>query len=340
MALLAFAGCGTALWMAAAALLALVAAASWLRSRLIDARGRVIIVTGCDSGIGLEACRLLATTPGLSLVAACLTEAGRRSLLSELAGMPAHVVSCVCDVTRTDDIAACVEIASSLGRGRIYGLVNNAGVTAGSFVEWTPLEAYRRVMDVNFFGVIAMTKAALPLLHAGGGGRIVCLSSVTAVEGLGTLPTISAYAASKHALEAFCRCLRAECAGSGVRVITINPGFTSTALVSSTPRAAEQLWSALSESQQRGWGAQRAAAYFARARLAARLVVWPPHSVARVIVHALLARWPRRRYWPSPDAALVFWPFTFAPDWFVDLLLAAPVEVFMPPRPGHVSNDG
>lgn len=320
-------------WFLAAAIAALLAlAAWWLRSRRLDARGRVVLVTGCDSGIGLEACRLLARTPGLRLVAGCLTESGRRALQDELTGAPAEVVACVCDVTRAQDVAACVALAAALGRGRLHCLVNNAGVTGGCFAEWTPLDEYRRVMEVNFFGAVAMTKAALPLLRAGA-GRVVCLSSVTAVEGLGTLPTLSAYAASKHALEAFCRCLRAECAGCAVRVITVNPGFTATALVSGTPAAAERLWSRLGEGERAAWGAPHARAFFARARLAAALVAWPPRGVARAVEHAALARWPRRRYWPSPDAALVFRPLTCAPGWLVDALLAAPVTAFMPRRP-------
>ncbi|KAG8467213.1 hypothetical protein KFE25_000529 [Diacronema lutheri] len=308
-----------------------VAVLAWLRSRLMDARGRVVIVTGCDSGIGLETCRLLAQSHGLCLVAACLTEAGRAALLRELAGAPARVVACVCDVTRPEDIIACVSLASSLGRGALHALINNAGVTGGSFVAWTPVDEYRRVMDVNFFGVVAMTKAALPLLLASR-GRVICLSSVTAVEGAATLPTLSAYAASKHALEAFCRCLRAEYAGSGMRVSTINPGFTSTALISGTPLAAERLWSSLDGAHQCAWGAEHARAYFARARLAVQLVAWPPRAVARAVTHATLACWPRRRYWPSPDAALFFYPLTFAPDWLVDALLAATVNAFMPRR--------
>ncbi|KAJ1624728.1 hypothetical protein T492DRAFT_598362 [Pavlovales sp. CCMP2436] len=299
---------------------------------MIDATGRVVLVTGCDSGIGLETCRLFARVPGLSVVAACRTEAGRRVLLTECEGAPAHVVGCLCDVTQPRDVDACVALAASLGRGQLHALINNAGVNGGSFVEWTSLEEYRRVMEVNFFGAVAMTKATLPLLRAAR-GRLVNLSSVTAIEGAGTLPTISAYAASKHALEAFSRCLRAECAGIGVHVITINPGFTATALIQGTPAVAEQLWAALSDEEKEGaWSSRFAAAYFRRARLAARLVAWPPHGVARAVVQATLACWPRRRYWPSPDALAVFYPLMFAPDWLVDTLLAAPVTVFMPSR--------
>lgn len=214
--------------------------------------------------------------------------------------------------------------------------MSNAGVTGGSFAEWTPLAEYRRVMDVNFFAAVALAKAALPCVRAAR-GRLVFVSSATAVEGCGQLPTLSAYVASKAALDAFARALRAELAGSGVRVLTLNPGFTRTALVRDTPAAADALWAALDAPARAPWGEAFATAYGARARRVSSLVGWPPSRVARAVVRAALATWPPRRSWPSPDAALVFRPLSLCPDWLTDALLAAPLRVLMPARPGYAS---
>jgi NAD(P)-dependent dehydrogenase (short-subunit alcohol dehydrogenase family) len=308
---------------------------------MLDARGRVVLITGCDSGIGREACRLLARSPGLKLVAACLTEPGRRSLLEELAGSAASVLGVLLDVTRADDVDRVVRLAAALSdNGRsIHAVINNAGTTGGSFAEWTPIAEYQRVLEVNFLGAVRVSLAAMPYLRAAR-GRLIALSSATAIEGLGQLPSISAYASSKAALDVFCRCLRAEVAGAGVRVLTINPGFTNTALVSQTPHTAERLWNSLEPDARAHWGDAYAHAFLARARLAARLVVWPASGVAVAVAHATLARWPCRRYWPSPDAALLFRPITLAPDWLTDTLLSSLVSLGMPPLPLPAGSEG
>lgn len=97
----------------------------------------------------------------------------------------------------------------------LYAVVLNAGVGRGGVVDWMPLEEYRSIMEVNFFSVVAVVKACLPLLKQAK-GRIV---NVTSFAGLfHGAPCMSAYCASKHASEAFTTSLRLEIKGWGIKV--------------------------------------------------------------------------------------------------------------------------
>ena len=114
-----------------------------------------------------------------------------------------------------------------IGRfGRIDVLVNNAGVGAGGAAEESSIEQAQRVFDVNFFGVVRMTKAVLPHMRAQAGGRIINISSVL---GFVPVPFGALYAASKHAIEGYSESVDHEVRQHGVRVLLVEPGFTKTA---------------------------------------------------------------------------------------------------------------
>lgn len=126
--------------------------------------------------------------------------------------------------------AAAAQVETALAGAPLAGLVNNAGVAVSGAVLHTPLQEYRRQFEVNFFGVVAVTQAFLPLLGARRNappppGRIVNISSVS---GRIAYPFLSPYAASKHALEAFSDSLRRELVIYGVDVILIEPGSVVT----------------------------------------------------------------------------------------------------------------
>jgi len=125
------------------------------------------------------------------------------------------------DVTDAASIAAArSQVERALSPGSLAGLVNNAGIAGAGPLELIPLEEFRRVLEVNLIGVLAVTQAFLPLLKAAR-GRIVNVSSVA---GRGALPFMGPYAASKFALEAMSDSLRRELLPFGVRVIVIEPG--------------------------------------------------------------------------------------------------------------------
>ena len=110
-------------------------------------------------------------------------------------------------------------------RGRIDVLVNNAGMSQRSSVEDTPMEAVRRIMELNFMAPVALTQAVLPAMRAAGTGQIVAISSVA---GYVSTPLRSTYAASKRALNGFCESLRAELSDTPIDVTVICPGYVAT----------------------------------------------------------------------------------------------------------------
>ncbi|XP_055954503.1 dehydrogenase/reductase SDR family member 7B [Patella vulgata] len=107
-------------------------------------------------------------------------------------------------------------------------LINNAGISYRGRIQDTSIQVDKKVMQVNYFGQVALTKGILPrMLESGNGGHIVGISSI---QGKISIPYRSAYSASKHAFQAFCDCLRAECADKNINVSVISPGYIKTSL--------------------------------------------------------------------------------------------------------------
>lgn len=173
------------------------------------------LVTGASSGIG-EAAAIAFVEAGYDVVGTSRNSAGTASLVG--------VTLLDLDVGSDDSVSALVD--DVIGRfGRIDVLVNNAGIGAGGAAEESSVEQARRVFDVNFFGLIRMTKAVLPHMRAQGKGRIINVSSVL---GFVPVPFGALYAASKHAVEGYSESVDHEVRQHGVRVLLVEPGFTKT----------------------------------------------------------------------------------------------------------------
>lgn len=183
---------------------------------------KVVVVTGGSGGIG----GAIAERFGRAGASVALLDLNPRTLsarASELQSNGIEAIGLECDVT---DPAACQSaIDAVVDRfGRVDVLVNCAGLTQiGPFSE-TDLSVYRRVMDVNFFGAIYCTKAALPWLKKTR-GLIVVISSVA---GFAPLLGRTGYCASKHALHGFFDTLRCELVEDGVGVMISCPSFVDT----------------------------------------------------------------------------------------------------------------
>ena len=187
--------------------------------------GRLAVVTGGSSGIGLATAKALAQA-GVRVVLVARSEARLAAAAEELAriGGPAPM-ALACDVA---DPEAVLAMARTVKRdaGTPDILVNNAGIGHWAPVVDLPLERIRAVLAVNFFGAVHCTKAVLPAMLARGRGTLVFVSS-----GFGALPFpyTAAYCASKHALNGFAGSLRAEVEPHGLRVLLVLPGGTRTA---------------------------------------------------------------------------------------------------------------
>jgi NAD(P)-dependent dehydrogenase (short-subunit alcohol dehydrogenase family) len=187
----------------------------------------VVVITGAGSGIGRAVARRYARS-GARLGLLDRDRAGVEAVAAELAQAGAETLARECDVTRWDDCKRAIEAVIDVFGG-IDVLINNAGITHLSPVSATEIDVVRRVMDVNFFGALHCTKAALESLVARR-GMVIAISSVA---GFAPLSGRCAYAASKHALHGLFETLRSEQAANGLGVMMVCPGFTRTAIESS-----------------------------------------------------------------------------------------------------------
>ncbi|KAH9494917.1 Retinol dehydrogenase 7 [Bulinus truncatus] len=188
-------------------------------SRNVNTEGKVIFITGCDSGIG-NSCARRFDSLGFTVVAACYDEKsdGALKLREECSS---HLYIVTLDITNENSVANCVAKVTNLcGNKGLWALINNAGMISFGNVEFTSFESYRKILDVNLLGTIRVTQACLPLIRLAR-GRVITL---TGAQGLIALPGFSAFSMSKFGLEAFSESLRHEMKQFGVAVVIVRPG--------------------------------------------------------------------------------------------------------------------
>jgi NAD(P)-dependent dehydrogenase (short-subunit alcohol dehydrogenase family) len=191
------------------------------QSAIMRADERVAILTGTSSGFGMLSAIELARKR--YRVIATMRDPHNAAELrerAERAGVAGQVSIVALDVT--DMLATERVIADTLRLyQRIDLLVNNAGLAVGGFVEDVSLENWRRQMETNFFGLVAMTKGVIPIMRTQRSGLIINISSVSGRVGF---PGYAPYAASKFAVEGFSESLRHELAPLGIKVVLLEPG--------------------------------------------------------------------------------------------------------------------
>ena len=244
------------------ALCALVALAPHLLAGAPQpAAGHVVFVTGCDSGMGYHTALRLASA-GYTVVAGCyMREASDAKLKDALAHdeeAQARLSTVALDVTKDESVDAArdaVAASAAYAAHGLAGVVNCAGVGHNGPAEYFPLALYQKQFEVNCFGYIRVAQAFLPMLRAsaakpgGRRGRLVFFGT-----GGGACspvpPLLSAYMASKLAVEAFCHSLRQELqlTGRRVDVCMVNPGFIKpTGLMAGGLALHESMWAACAE---------------------------------------------------------------------------------------------
>lgn len=253
-----------------------------------------VLITGASTGIG-RASVLHLDSLGFRVFATVRNQADAQSLKGEASG---RFMPLLLDVTNPESIAAaCEQVADEVGDAGLAGLVNNAGIARAGPIEFLPVNDYRLTLDVNFFGVIAVIQAFLPLLRPAQ-GRIVNVSSVS---GLVAAPFMSPYSASKHALEALSDALRVELRPWGMHVSIVNPGNIHTPIWDKSLDAIEDSMHSWPDRVYQLYGPAMQAA---RRRATSRRGI-PPITVARAVEHALTARRPKNRYLVGWDARFV-----------------------------------
>jgi len=183
--------------------------------------GKVAVVTGAASGIGLATSRRLSEL-GARVVAVDVDGDAAKQVADELGG-----VSVAADVSRSELWPSVADAAEALGGADIAVL--NAGVTTGvEDIEALSDEQYRRIMGVNIDGVVFGTRALVPQMRAKGGGAVVATSSLA---GLIAFPGDPVYTLTKHAVVGFVRALAPRLAEQGVTVNAVCPSLVDTPLI-------------------------------------------------------------------------------------------------------------
>lgn len=254
----------------------------------------IVLVTGASSGIG-EAIANTLVAEGYKVYGT-----SRRGANSGHYAFPMLAL----DVT--DDVSIAAAVGELLAReGRIDVLINNAGFgIAPAVAEESSIEQAKALFDTNFLGVVRMTHAVVPQMRRQGSGRIINMSSILGVV---PMPYVALYVASKHAVEGYSEALDHELRTEGIRVSAIEPAYTKTQF----------------EANNIEPDAKRAEYQPLRSHLAqvvgeAMKNADEPSVVADVVLTAIRAAQPKRRYTAGKVAAQLQFMRRFAPTSFLD----------------------
>jgi NAD(P)-dependent dehydrogenase (short-subunit alcohol dehydrogenase family) len=242
------------------------------RNRPMELAGKTAIVTGAGSGIG-RAVAITLARHGCHLVLADLNEEGIAETESLAAGSGVRIGRYRLDVADAEAVAdfpqriaadhPCIDI-----------LVNNAGVALGGSFEQVSDADFEWLFSINFWGVVRMTRAFLPVLKASADARLVNLSSLF---GLIAPPGQAAYVASKFAVRGFSEALRHELENTNIGVTVVHPGGVATAIAKNARRADGLPMQAALEQQKRFQ----------------HLLKMPPARAGEIIVAGIVNRRPR-----------------------------------------------
>ncbi|KTC99694.1 oxidoreductase with NAD(P)-binding Rossmann-fold domain protein [Legionella geestiana] len=242
-----------------------------------------VFVTGCSSGIGLACVRMLQSR-GYQVIASCRK-------IEDVERLRAEGLMTVCmDMQDSESIGKGFAEVLSLTGNRLDGLINNAGYGQAGALEDISRDVMREQFETNVFGLMELTRLAIPVMRAAGHGRIINISSLL---GFVSMPFRGAYNASKYAVEGLSDTLRLELKPAGIQVITIEPGpveshFRDSAVDVSLKRidTEKSVFSKQYAFMLKHYRAQKSESTFTLG----------PEAVAEKIVRALEARHPKPKY--------------------------------------------
>lgn len=188
---------------------------------------RWVLITGAASGIGLSCARAFAAE-GASLVLSDVNAAALDAAAAEITAMGARCIALPCDVSSHEDTQAFA--AAVLAQVKtIDVLINNAGIGyIGGFMD-TPVDAWRRIVDINLLGVVNVTRAFLPAMRADGTSKAIV--NIASTAGFAPAPSMSAYGASKFAVVGLSEVLAMELDDTPITVTVVAPGVINTDIV-------------------------------------------------------------------------------------------------------------
>ncbi len=271
---------------------------------------RSILITGCSSGIGLDAARTLHAR-GWRVFATCRQEADSDRLRAE--GLESFRL----DYADEDSIAAAVaELVSRTG-GTLDALFNNGAFACPGAVEDLPRGALREIFETNLFGYHDLTRRVIPLMRRQGHGRIINCSSVLGLVGA---KWRGAYVSTKFAMEGLSDVLRIEMRGTGIEVILIEPGPIATKIRENAVPHFEK-WVDWENSARRDqYVSLRGRLYDKKTKK--DTFELGPEAVTTKLIHALEHRRPKARYYVTTPTYLMGFLRRILPTRALDWLIA------------------
>ena len=267
----------------------------------LDLKNHWVVITGCDSGIGLGAVEELAAR-GANVIACTYTVEGAER--AENAG--AKKTLCF-DITNENSAKEAVNTIKKITGGDLWAIVHNAGVVQPGFVEYQVLETYRHVMEVNYFAVVSLTQPFIQMLKQSK-GRVVIVSSV---DGIVSLPGNAPYDSSKYAVEAYADALRVELSFWDVHVAVVNPSTMRTPLALGFFESHKTTWDLMEQQDPAGdwkevWTKEWLDEYVQfNSKNLARMAQEPINAI-RDVTHGVAAKHPRLRYLSGTLAKTLF----------------------------------
>ncbi|HOZ34737.1 MAG TPA: SDR family NAD(P)-dependent oxidoreductase [Tabrizicola sp.] len=254
---------------------------------------RSILITGCSSGIGLDAARTLRAR-GWRVFATCRQEVDCDRLRGE--GLESFRLDYADEASIAD---AVTEVVARTG-GTLDALYNNGAFACPGAVEDLPRGALRAIFETNLFGYHDLTRRVIPLMRAQGHGRIINCSSVLGLVGM---TWRGAYVATKFAMEGLTDVMRIEMRGTGIDIILIEPGPITTRIRENAIPHFEKWvdWQASARSDQ--YKTLRGRLYGVKAKKDAFEL--GPEAVTAKLVHALEAKRPKARYYVTTPTYLM-----------------------------------
>jgi NAD(P)-dependent dehydrogenase (short-subunit alcohol dehydrogenase family) len=271
---------------------------------------RSILITGCSSGIGLDAARGLKAR-GWRVFATCRQEADCERLRGE--GLESFAL----DYGDENSIASAVEMVKERTGGTLDALYNNGAFACPGAVEDLPRGALRAIFETNLFGYHDLTRRVIPMMRAQGHGRIVNCSSVLGLVGM---KWRGAYVSTKFAMEGLTDVLRIEMKGTGIEVILIEPGpITSRIRENAVPHFEKWIdWEASARAPEYKGLLHRL--YEAKTKPDAFEL--PASAVTKKLIHAVESRRPRPRYYVTTPTWLMGAARRVLPTRALDWLIA------------------
>jgi len=253
-------------------------------------RNAAVFITGASTGIG-KTCALYLDKTGFHVFAGVRKNTDGDALKQRSSDRLQIVNIGVID---SASIQAAVSNVAHATNNQLFGLINKAGVAFGGPLEILPIQDIQRLLEVNVIGVLAVTKAFLPLLRQSR-GRIINMGSTS---GLLALPCLSTYAASKFALEAITDSLRVELSPFGISVIIIEAGNVETPIWEKGVAVTDKITDDTPAETLRLY---RPLIDFSK-HIALNSPKLPVEKVAKVVSRALCTQKPKRRYIIGTDA--------------------------------------